>query len=143
MRSFSVRAALVLGVALATGLAGIASRWGQAQAAELSAGPALRHQFINNVDAGKHPPDARGYITVTFKSPLPASPTILLQCANPRYSPKVHGASPTGFVFALYRTRDLLDSPAVSPFEGEKAARPMRDYKAAENIDIAWVAVAE
>jgi hypothetical protein len=141
--SLTPRAALVLGLGLAAGLAGVASQWRPAQAAEPATVPALRHEFINNVDMGKHPPDARGYITVTFKSPLPASPTVLLQCANPRYSPKVHGVSTKGFVFALYRTRDILDSPATSPFEGEKAAQPVRDYKGAQNIDIAWVAIAE
>ena len=143
MRSLTPHNAVFLGIGLAAGLAGAASRWGQAQAAESSTGMALRHQFINNLDAGKQPPDARGDVSVTFKTPLPSSPTILLQCANPRYSVKVHGASTTGFTFALYRTRDILDSPAGDPFNGEKAAHPVTDFKAAENIDIAWVAIAE
>jgi hypothetical protein len=136
-------ATLMLGAALVAWLAGSAARRGLAQAAEPAAGPALRHEFINNVDAGKHPPNARGYLTVTFKTRLPAAPTILLQCANPRYAVKVHGASPTGFVYALYRVRDILDSPAANPYEGEKAAKPVTNYKAAQNIDVAWVAIAD
>jgi hypothetical protein len=143
MRSLMPRIAVFLGIGLAVGLAGAALQWGQAQAAEPSAGPALRHQFINNLDAGKQPPDARGDVTIMFQAPLPSSPTILLQCTNPRYAVKVHGASTTGFTFAIYHTRDILDSPAGDPFNGEKAAQPVTDFKAAENIDIAWVAIAE
>jgi hypothetical protein len=134
---------LLAAVGLAAWLAGSAAQRGPAQAAEPAAGTALRHQFINNVDAAKHPPDAKGYLTVTFKAPLPASPTILLQCPNPRYTVKVHGASPTGFVYAIYRTRDLLDAPSDDPYAGESAAKPVTDYKAGQNIDVAWVAIAE
>ena len=108
-----------------------------------AASPVLRHRFINNVDAAKMPPDARGYLSVTFAPPLPAAPTILLQCPNPRYAVKVHGASPAGFTYAIYRTRDLLESKAANPFDGEEAAKPVTDYKAAQNIDIAWVAIAD
>jgi hypothetical protein len=141
--TYRIHAAL-LGVGLAAGLAGAGSQRAPARAAGPTAGnPALRHQFINNLDAGRQPPDGRGRISVTFKTPLPASPTILLQCPNPRYTAKVHGASPTGFVFAIYRTRDLLESGASDPFEGEKAAKPVTDYLESQNIDVAWVAIAD
>jgi hypothetical protein len=136
-------ATVALGVGLAPWLAGSASQRSVAQTAPPAASPAVRHQFINNVDVGKQPPDAKGYLAVTFKTPLPASPTVLLQCPNPRYTVKVHGASPTGFVYAIYRTRDLIDSPADDPYSGEKAARTVTDYKAAQNIDVAWIAIAE
>jgi hypothetical protein len=102
---------------------------------------ALRHQFINNLDAKRNPPDARGRVSVTFRTPLPAAPTILVQCANPRYTVKVHDASPAGFVFALYRTREILDGRGPNPFEGEGAAKPVTDFREAENIDIAFVAL--
>jgi hypothetical protein len=105
--------------------------------------PALRHQFLNNVDARKQTPDAKGMISVTFKTPLPAAPTIFLQCANPRYWAKVHGASPTGFVFALYRTPQLLRLARNDPFNGEGAPKPVTDFRDRDNIDLAWVAIAE
>jgi hypothetical protein len=137
-------AAALLGMALAGWLTGASWQRAPARAAApTAASPVLRHQFINNVDAAKMPPDARGHLSVKFTSPLPAAPTILLQCPNPRYSVKVHGASPTGFTYAIYHTRDLLESKAANPFDGEEAAKPVTDYKAAQNIDIAWVAIAD
>jgi hypothetical protein len=127
-----------LGVATAAWLAGAALQRGPARAAEpaAAAGPTLRHAFLNNLDT-------RRYIAVTFKAPLPGPPTILLQCANPRYTAKVHGASPTGFLFALYRTRDLLQGDRNDPFNGEGAAKPVTDFREADNIDVAWVAIAD
>jgi hypothetical protein len=102
----------------------------------------LRHQFMNNLDARRLVPDARGYLSVTFKTPLATSPTILLECANPRYAVKVHGASPTGFVFAIYRTRDVLQVERNDPFNGDGAAKPVTDFRDSDNIDVAWVAIA-
>jgi hypothetical protein len=139
-RRFS-HAAGLLGVGLAAWLGGAAVQRGPARAAEPAAGVALRHQFMNNLDARKQVPDARGYVSVTFPSPLTGSPTVLLQCANPRYTAKVHGVTAAGFVFALYRTRDLLDGEGVDPFNGPKAAKPVIAFRDAENIDVAWIAV--
>jgi hypothetical protein len=143
-RSLRTTAAF-LGLAVAAWLAGAASQRGPARAAEpaATAGPALRHQFLNNLDARRQVPDARGYISIAFKAPLPGPPTILLECANPRYTAKVHGASPTGFLFALYRTRDLLQGDRNDPFNGEGAAKPVTDFRDADNIDVAWVAIAD
>jgi hypothetical protein len=136
--------AVLLSVTAGAWLMGVVSQRGPARAAEPApAGPALRHQFLNNLDARRQVPDARGYISVTFKTPMPASPTILLQCANPRYAAKVHGASPTGFLFAIYRTRDLLQGDRNDPFNGEGAAKPVNDFRDADNIDVAWVALAD
>ncbi len=134
-----------LGVAAAAWLAGASSQRGTARAAEpaAAAGPALRHAFLNNLDARRQTPDARGYITIPFKTPLPGPPTILLECGNPRYTAKVHGASPTGFLFALYRTRDLLQGDRNDPFNGEGAAKPVTDFRDADNIEVAWVAIAD
>jgi hypothetical protein len=134
----------VLGVAAAAWLAGASSQREPARAAEPAPpGPALRHQFLNNLDARRQAPDARGYIAIDFKTPLPGPPTVLLQCANPRYTAKVHGASPTGFLFAIYRTRDLLQGDRNDPFNGEGAAKPVTDFRDADNIDVAWVAIAD
>jgi hypothetical protein len=114
----------------------------QAAAAASAAGPALRHGFLNNLDASKQKPNERGYVVITFKEPLPASPTIVLQCANPRYAAKVHDASRTGFAFAVYRTVDCLRGGGNNPFEGAAAAKPVTDFKPADNVDVAWVAIA-
>jgi hypothetical protein len=97
---------------------------------------------MNNLDARRITPDARGRLAVTFRTPLPAAPTILLQCANPRYAAKVHDASTTGFAFAIYRTQDLLRGERNNPFEGEGAAKPVTDFRDIDNIDVAWVAIA-
>jgi hypothetical protein len=131
----------VLGIATVAWLASVASQRGPVRAAEPAA--ALRHQFMNNLDARRQVPDARGYLSVTFKTPLPTPPTILLQCANPRYTAKVHGASPTGFLFAIYRTRDVLQVERNDPFNGDGAAKPVTDFRDTDNIDVAWVALAD
>jgi hypothetical protein len=114
----------------------------QAAAPASAAGPALRHGFLNNLDAARQKPNERGYVVITFKEPLPASPTILLQSPNPRYAAKVHEASRTGFAFAVYRTVDCLRGGGNNPFEGSAAAKPVTDFKPDDNLDIAWVAIA-
>lgn len=130
-------------IALAiAGLAGTALQHDGAQAAPASATTALRHGFLNNLDAARQKPDARGYVVIAFKEPLPSSPTIVLQCANPRFAAKVHDASRAGFAFAVYRTVDCLRGGGSNPFEGAAAAKPVTDLKPADNVDVAWVAIA-
>lgn len=137
------RIAILVALAAAWFTATTLLRQAAPQAAPATAAtPALRHGFINNLDVARYKPDERGTVTITFKQPLPALPTILLQCANPRYTAKVHGASKTGFVFALYRTLDCLRGGNENPFDGSAAAKPVIDFKEAHNIDIAWVAIA-
>jgi hypothetical protein len=134
-------AAIVVATAAAW-LGGSALTRETAQAAPSPAGSTLRHGFLNNLDAAKQKPNERGYVVVTFKEPLPSSPTIVLQCTNPRYAAKVHEASRTGFAFAIYRTVECLRGSGNNPFEGTAAAKPVTDLKSADNCDVAWVAIA-
>jgi len=144
MTAQSIRGISLAAAIVAAALAGAAVTREAAQAAPTASasGPALRHGFLNNLDASKQKPDERGYVVIAFREPLPASPTIVLQCANPRYAAKVHDASRTGFAFAVYRTVDCLRGGGNNPFEGATAAKPVTDFKSADNVDVAWVAIA-
>jgi hypothetical protein len=132
---------ICLAALAAAWLAGAALPRGDAQTA--ATGPALRHGFINNLDASRMKPNERGLLVITFKEALPTAPTILLQSPNPRYVAKVHEASRTGFGFAIYRTLDCLRGDGNNPFDGPAAAKPVTDSKPADNLDIAWVAIAD
>src|SRR3712207_4288250 len=84
---------------------------------------------------------AGGRIAISFRTPLPGMPTILVPCADPRSTVKVHAVSPAGCACALYRTKEILEGTSTSPFEGAGAAQPVIDFREAQNIDIAWVAL--
>jgi hypothetical protein len=131
---------ICLATLAAAWLAGAALPRGDAQTT--ATGPALRHGFINNLDAARQKPNERGLLVITFKGALPVAPTIILQSPNPRYVAKVHEASRTGFAFAVYRTMDCLRGDSNNPFDGPAAAKPVTDFQQADNLDIAWVAIA-